>query len=139
MRMKALLSEFAVGEPVRSQLARVLVEKAAEETKIRRICEYTRAEWEAGKVRNPAGLTIVRLRDHAAGVQLSMLQEVPNKPMAAPQPQRRRFGSSQKPAGKSKTFMRPQVEDSTEAEREAAREEARRRNEARAARRAQGQ
>jgi hypothetical protein len=56
-----------------------------------------------------------------------MLQEVPNKPVEAP---RRRAASDRK---RGRTFMRPQVEYSTEAEREAARERAKERIEARAA------
>ena len=97
-RMKALLSEFMIGEPVRTQLARILAPKA-QESELRRIYEVTRQEWERGKVRNLPGMTVLRLRDYSQAIQ----QGLPGMPLPAPKPEPKPKGH-----GRSKTHTRKQ-------------------------------
>ncbi len=133
-RIRALLWEFNIGEPTRTDLARVLVPLAQKEDEIRKICAVTREEWTRGNVRNPAGLAVIRLRDYAAGIQLPLLMDIPAQPATTVKAvSRPRQADRQRKQGVQR---RPQVPDSTEEQREAAREEARKRIAERAERRA---
>ncbi len=127
-RMKALLSEFMIGEPVRTQLARILAPKA-QESELRRIFEMTREEWEHGKVRNLPGMTVLRLRDYSQAIQ----QGLPGMPLPAPKPAPKPKAKGARSGSRSR---RSQIEPN-EQELEKRQERARRQIEARRA--AQGE
>ncbi len=131
-RIRGLLSEFNIGEPTRTDLARLLVPRAQKEDEIRKICAVTREEWTRGKVRNPAGLAVIRLRDYAAGIQLPLLMDIPAQPATTA----KTVSHPRQTGRKQGVQRRAQVPDSTEEQREAAREEARKRIAERAERRA---
>ena len=120
-KMCALLSEFNIGEPVRSQLARLLVDRNGQESELRRIYETTREEWQAGKVRKLAGMTVTRLRDYAEGLQLPLFEVAPMPGNTLPKRSHSRGG--RKTAGKALS-RRPH--DLTDADRAAADETAKR-------------
>jgi hypothetical protein len=74
-RLKGLLSEFGIGEPVQSELAKELAPKTGCDDDLRQIYATTREEWQSGKVHRLVGMTIIRLRDYAAGIPLTPVGE----------------------------------------------------------------
>lgn len=126
-RIKALLSEFMIGEPEKSRLARLLTPKA-QESEMRRIYETNREEWERGKVRSLPGMTVIRLRDYAQAIQ----QGLPGMPLPAPKPEPK----SKKPAGRSRPQTHRQAAEMSKQEVE--QRQARARQQLEAKRAAQG-
>jgi hypothetical protein len=111
-KILAMLGEFLIEEPTRTQLAVLLKPHIDKEKEIRGICERTLKEhvW-----RRPRGVMVRRLRAFARGEQ---------DPLPVFKDQFVRQSEPRKKSGQSKSIRRPQVEDPTEAEREQAREAA---------------
>ena len=124
-KLKTLLGEFLIKEPIRSQLAHALLPLVDKTGDIRAVCEKTLKEpvW-----KNPRGVMVRRLQAMANGLQdpLPVFQTVMAAPPIAPSRQ-------QTTRRKGGVTLRPQIAEYTDEERAAANECARARNAARRA------